>query len=149
LRFWYDPRSDAQILLVPVPFLMRYRHPCDCSDYGDVLVIVYKLVRGSYLRGILVFTDYKHFFRMYIAPVTQDRHAYVIGLDRVPRQWEEDPAWDPSFFKAAAQPLPPSSKWVSPSRWLPTGTQSAHTLVEHFILSNEIPRLEQIRTTNW
>jgi hypothetical protein len=95
--------------------------------------------------------DYKHFLRMYIDPVSENLHVYVVGLDHVPKHWEEDPAWDPNLFKAAGQPLPPSSKWVSPSRWRPSsaGSYSEPTLVDYFVVPKDVPKLERNKTTNW
>ena len=78
--------------------------------------------------------DYKNFVRMHI-DADGDLHCYVVGLDRVPRDWEQDPAWDPSLFGALGQPTPPSHRWVTPSRWRPKGSQhSEPTLVDYFIV---------------
>jgi hypothetical protein len=98
--------------------------------------------------------DYKHFLRMYIDPTSEDLHIYVVGLEHVPKHWEEDPAWEPNLFAAAGQPLPPSNKWVSPSRWRPcvsatTSTNQDSTLVDYFVVPKLIPKIERNRTTNW
>jgi hypothetical protein len=87
--------------------------------------------------------DFKHFLRMRIDPDSGDLHVYVIGVEQVPREWEADPAWDPLLFSAVpGTPLPPSSKWVTPSRWKPKGSQkesNAH-LVDYFV----VPRITRI-----
>jgi len=80
--------------------------------------------------------DYKHFIRMYIDPETSDLHVYVIGIEKVAKNWEEDPAWDPKLFAVANQPLPPSSRWVTPSRWRPVrrSEDSDPKLVDYFVI---------------
>jgi hypothetical protein len=94
--------------------------------------------------------DYKHFIRMFIDPVTENLHVYVVGVDTVPKHWEEDPAWDVNLFKAAGQPLPPSARWVSPSRWRPTGNNySDPTLVDYFVIPKNAPAMERTKTAHW
>ena len=79
--------------------------------------------------------DYKHFMRMHIEPVSGDLHCYVIGIDKVPKQWEEDPAWDPTLFATVGQTVPASSRWVTPSKWRPRGSNhSDPSLVDYFIV---------------
>jgi hypothetical protein len=93
--------------------------------------------------------DYKHVLRMYIDPLTENLHVYVVGLENVAKHWEEDPAWDPTLFKAAGQPVPPSSRWVSPSRWRPTGNYSEPSLVDYFVVPKDVPKMERTRTADW
>ena len=76
--------------------------------------------------------DYKNFIRMHIDKDTGDLHCYVVGIDKVPREWEEDPSWDPTLFKG--QQIPPSWRWVTPSKWKPKGNASEPSLVDYFIV---------------
>lgn len=94
--------------------------------------------------------DYKHFLRMFIDPTTEDLHIYVVGIEKVPKHFEEDPAWDPKLF--GTEPLPPSSKWVNPSRWRSRDSVNP-VLVDYFVLPKigvtAKPVVTRTRTTGW
>lgn len=119
-----------------VPFVWVVATPIAASIMG-----IYLFVNINYLGlhlneafSSLRIQDHKHFLRMHVDEDTEDLKVYVIGVDRVPRHWEEDPQWDPLLFKNGKVPLPPSAKWVTPSRWRPTKTYSEPTLVDYFVV---------------
>ena len=119
-----------------VPFFWVMATPIAAFVMGCYLLISLN-VFGIHLTeafSSLRIEDFKHFLRMYIDPETDDLHVYVVGIEKVPRNWEEDPAWDPKIFAAANQPLPPSSKWVTPSRWRPSHKGHEPMLVDYFVV---------------
>ena len=119
-----------------LPFVWVLATPIAASIMGTYLFVNINYL-GLHLNeafSSLRIEDYKNFLRMYIDPATEDLHVYVVGIDQVARHWEEDPAWDPKLFAAAKQPVPPSGKWVTPSRWRPKGPYSEPTLVDYFVV---------------
>lgn len=69
---------------------------------------------------------YKNILRFRIVPGTGDLEVYSLGIDRVPKTWVEDEAWNPY--------LPTGShEWEQPSRWRSTDPCPVR-VVDHFQL---------------
>jgi len=58
----------------------------------------------------------KSFLRMHITE-HGDLEVFNVGIDRMPRDWEEDPTWDGGKPTAKEHP---SYTWRKPSRWIPS-----------------------------
>jgi hypothetical protein len=158
LCHWTEPASRDLVfryLWRLFPFYWIIATPVAAQIMGTYLFVCINWL-GLHMNeafSSLRIEDFKHFLRMFIDPVTEDLHVYVVGQEQVPKHWEEDPSWDPFLFKAADQTLPPSSKWVSPSRWRPivstVSTNQEPSLVDYFVLPKRIQKLERNNTTNW
>ena len=121
-----------------LPFVWLLATPTAAKIMGSYLFLSINYL-GLHLNesfSSLRIEDYKHFLRMRIDPDSGDLHVYVIGLELVPKDWEQDPAWDPLLFEAVpGSSLPPSSKWVTPSRWRPKSpAKEDPVLVDYFVV---------------
>lgn len=58
--------------------------------------------------------DYKHFLRFRLDPKTRELHCYVVGMDRVPKQWARDPQCVRQHSKMAVAPLKDGGHYVPP-----------------------------------
>lgn len=127
-----------------IPFIWLLATPTAAKIMGSYLFLSINYL-GLHLNesfSSLRIEDYKHFLRMRIDPESKDLHVYVIGIEHVSKDWEQDKAWEPLLFGAVPDtPLPPSSKWVTPSRWRASKGDDKPVLVDYFV----VPRLQQTR----
>ena len=126
-----------------IPFIWLLATPTAAKIMGSYLFLSINYL-GLHLNesfSSLRIEDYKHFLRMRIDPESKDLHVYVIGVEHVSKDWEQDKAWEPLLFSEVPEtPLPPSSKWVTPSCWRGSKAEEP-LLVDYFV----VPRFHQSR----
>lgn len=112
--------SFASYILLMLPYFWVLAAPLSVTIFGSYLGLA--SLAGRHMDeafSSLRIENYKSFLRMHI-DTHGGLHVYSIGMDRIARQWKEDPLWRREI-DSGPEPSRSPAQCTAPSRWMPVG----------------------------